>query len=339
MSPTAVSPSAEIDLARDVHDGAIVIDTHCDTLGRVLEGRRRLGERSEEGQFDLPRAIEGGLTAEVMATFVSEARHGDGIRQSLDFIDVLLQEVDAFSDLALLARNGADVRTAKASGRVALVLGMEGAEGLGGSLRALRAFYRLGLRVMGLTWNRRNEAAEGIGDMQAGGGLSRFGLDLVRECDRLGILLDLSHLSPAGVMAVVATAQRPIVATHANAAAVHAHPRNLDDRQLEAIAATGGVIGVVPVPPFLGAYEDTAPLEPLFVHLDHMISVVGDDHVGLGLDFDGVGSMRTRGIETVSDLRNLTTAMSVRGYAPDRIRKVLGGNFLRVFDEVLGHGA
>jgi membrane dipeptidase len=320
--------------AHRLHAEAIVIDTHCDTLGRVFEGRRRLGERSDDGQFDLPRALAGGLTAEVMATFVSDSRQGDGVRQSIDFIDVLQTELAACPGLAMLATTGDHVRQAKREGRVALVMGMEGAEGLGGSLRALRVFHALGLRVLGVTWNRRNEAAEGVGDMGAGGGLSRFGVDLVRECDRLGILIDLSHLGPAGVDGVLATSERPVVATHANAAAVHVHPRNLEDRQLEAIAATGGVIGVVPVPPFLGDFHATAPFERLFDHLDHMLRVVGDDHVGFGLDFDGVGEMRTEGIETVAALPSLTVEMLRRGYPEDRIRKLLGGNFLRVFDAV-----
>lgn len=324
--------------AAALHASAIVVDTHCDTLGRVLEGRRRLGERSQEGQFDLPRAIAGGVTAEVMATFVSEGRQGDGIRQSIDFIDTLYQELTA-SDLGLLATRGDDVRRAKREGKVALILGMEGAEGLGGSLRALRSFHRLGLRVMGITWNRRNEAADGVGDMGSGGGLSRFGVELVRECDRLGIVIDLSHLSPAGVDGVLATSERPVVATHANASALHPHPRNFSDHQLERVAATGGVIGVVPVPPFLGPYPERAPFAPLLDHLDHMIRVVGDDHVGLGLDFDGVGAMRTEGIETAADVPNLTAAMLARGYHPERVLKILGANFLRVIDEVFADGA
>jgi membrane dipeptidase len=318
-----------------LHRDALIIDTHCDTLGRVLEGQRRLGERSQLGQFDLIRAREGGLTAEVMATFVSEQRQGDGIRQSLDFIDTLYEELEAFPGLARLATSGRDVREAKASGEVALILGMEGAEGLSGSVRALRMFYRLGLRVLGLTWNRRNEAADGLGEMPHAGGLSSFGRQVVQECDRLGILLDLSHLSPRGVEDVLELTQSPVVATHSNSAAVYPHVRNLSDDQLEGIAATGGVVGVVPVPPFLGEFDQRAPLGPLFEHLEHMISVVGEDHVGLGLDFDGVGDMRTEGIEDVSQLLSLTRGMLERGHSPERIKKVLGGNFLRVFDQVL----
>jgi membrane dipeptidase len=219
----------------------------------VLEGRWRLGERSEEGQFDLVRAREGGLTAEVLATFVSHQRHGDPLRQSSD-----------------------------------------------------------------------------------AGGLSAFGRDLVRECGRLGILLDVSHLAPKGVADVLERSGRPVVATHANAHAVHAHPRNLTDEQLEGIAASGGVVGVVPVPPFLGPYQERAPLAPLLRHLDHLIAVLGDDHVGIGMDFDGVGAMRTEGVEDVSRLPVLTEAMLTHGYTPERITKVLGANFLRVFDEVFG---
>ena len=324
------------DEVRRLHADAVVIDTHCDTLGRVIEGQRRLGERSDLGQFDLIRAREGGLTAEVMATFVSGQRQGDGLRQSVDFIDVLYQELDAFPGLARIATSSADVHTAKLNGEVALFLGMEGAEGLGGNVRALRIMHRLGLRVLGLTWNRRNEAADGLGEMPHAGGLSVFGRELVRECDRLGILIDLSHLSPLGVSDVLGMAERPVVATHANAFAVHADSRNLTDAQLEGVAATGGVVGVVPVPRFLGPFEERAPFEPIFDHMDHMIEVIGEDHVGLGMDFDGVGPMRTDGIEDVSAMPNLTAGMLDRGYSHERVRKVLGGNFLRVFEQVFG---
>lgn len=318
-----------------LHRESIILDTHCDTLGRVLEGQRRLGERSELGQFDLPRALEGGLTAEVMATFFNDDRVGTGARQSLQFIDVFYQELEAFSDLASIALTGNDIRKAKQEGKVALMLSMEGAEGLEGDLRVLRTCYHLGLRALGLTWNRRNEAADGIGELQTNSGLTNFGRALVKECNRLGILLDLSHLNPAGVKDVLELSEAPVVATHANAYAVHPHPRNLTDVQLEKIAATGGVVGVVPVPPFLGTYDEHAPLEPLFEHLEHMLSVIGEDHVGLGLDFDGVGEKRTEGIEDVTKLPNLTKGLLERGHQPELIQKILGGNFLRVFDAVL----
>ena len=211
-------------MMNDIHQTSLIIDTHCDTLGRVYEGQRRLGERSTLGQFDLPRAIEGGLTVEFMATFVDERRHGDGIRQSLHFIDVYHEELEAFSDLAMPATTTHDMLRARAEDKVALLLSMEGAEGLGGDLRALRSFYRLGLRSLGITWNRRNEAADGTDDIRTGGGLSNFGMQLVKECNRLGILLDMAHLSPAGVKDVLEVSDAPVVVTHANCYALCPHP-------------------------------------------------------------------------------------------------------------------
>lgn len=321
--------------AEAIHKASIVVDTHCDTLGRVYEGKWRLGERTTKGQFDLHRAIEGGLTAEFMALFYSENRPGDGIRQSLHFIDVFYQELDAFPELALAATTTADFRRAKAEGKVALMLSMEGAEGLCGDLRALRMFYRLGLRSLGLTWNRRNEAADGMDDIRTGGGLSSFGVKLVQECNRLGILLDMAHLSPAGVQDVLEVSDAPVVVTHANSYALWPHPRNLTDAQLEAVAKKGGVVGVVPVPPFLEDSRERSRLSVLMDHLDHLVKVIGVDHVGLGMDFDGIGEMRVDGIKDVSQLPNITQALVERGYDEAAITKILGANFLRVLAEVI----
>lgn len=313
---------------------AIIIDTHCDTLSRVIDGQRRLGERSTEGQFDLPRAIEGGLTAELMAIFFTPDRAGSGTRQTVQFIDAFYTEIDAFSDLVLPAVAASDIATAKEAGKVALILSMEGAEGLEGDLGALRVFYRLGLRALGITWNRRNKAADGAGELRTGGGLTNFGVDLVKECNRLGILIDVAHLAPAGVADVLELAEAPIVATHANCHALWPHRRNLTDEQLEGIAATGGVVGVTPVPAFLGDDSMRSDLSVLLDHVDHMVQVMGEDGVGLGLDLDGVGDARTRGIEDVSKLPNITQQLAQRGYSAAAIRKILGGNFLRVFQQI-----
>jgi len=317
------------------HRESIIVDTHCDSLGRVMEGQRRLGERSTLGQFDLPRAVDGGLTAEALATFFNTNRPGTGSRQTLQFIDTFYGELDAYSDLAMLAVCADDVLRAKQLGKIALILSMEGAEGLEGDLSVLRVCYRLGLRLLGIAWNRRNEAADGIGEIQTGGGLTGFGMDLVKECNRLGIVIDVAHLAPAGVKDVLELSESPVVATHANCHALWPHPRNLTDAQLEGIARKGGVVGTTPVPPFLGEDEMYSDLSVLLDHIDHMVSVMGEDGVGLGLDFDGVGDMRTEGIEDVSKLPNLTRGLIERGYTPEAISKILGGSFLRVFREVL----
>jgi membrane dipeptidase len=300
----------------------------------VIEGQRRLGERSELGQFDLPRAADGGLTAALMAAFWEPSRPGDPIQQTIQYIDTFYEELKAFSELARPAYSAQDILRAKEEGKVALVLSMEGAEGLQGNLGLLRLCHRLGLRFLGLTWNRRNEAADGVGELRTGGGLSEFGVALVKECDRLGIVLDLAHLAPAGVEDVLEVSTAPVIVTHGNCYALWPHRRNLTDAQMEAIAARGGVVGVTAVPAFLGQDEKRAPLSAMLDHLDHMVQVMGDDHVGIGMDFDGVKDARVEGMEDVSKLPNLTAGLVQRGYARERIQKIMGGNFLRVFRAV-----
>jgi membrane dipeptidase len=314
---------------------SIIIDAHCDSLGRVLDGQRRLGEKSQLGQFDFPRAIDGGLTASLMATFVSTNRPGTGAKQTLRFIDIFYQEIETFPTLSMFVKTYKDIIRAKETGKVGLLLSMEGAEGLEGDLRLLRTYYKLGLRVLGITWNLRNEAADGTDEIRTGGGLSRFGVQLVKECNRLGVIIDIAHLSPIGVKEVLEISDAPVIASHANSKQLCDHPRNLDDTQLEAIAKKGGVVGVTPVPPFLNANEKTSTLSDLLNHIDHMVSVIGEDYVGLGMDFDGVGDMRTIEIEDVSKLPQISIGLAKRGYTEKAIKKILGGNYLRLFKNYL----
>jgi membrane dipeptidase len=215
------------------------------------------------------------------------------------------------------------------------MLSMEGAEGLEGDLRLLRTYHSLGLRCLGITWNRRNEAADGTYEIGTGGGLTQFGRALVEECGRLGILLDLAHLAPQGVADVLELADGPVVVTHANSHALWPHPRNLTDAQLVAVAETGGVVGFSPVPLFLGEDQKRNDLPTLLDHVDHMISVVGEDSLALGMDFDGMEDSRVAGLEDVSMLPNISQGLSDRGYSAEAIGKILGGNYLRVFSEVL----
>jgi len=320
--------------AQALHRESLVIDTHADSIQCVLEGRR-LGVRSDQGQFDLPRALEGGISAEFTAIYLRTPRAG-AVHQAVQFVDALHQEVEAFPNMALQATRADDILRAKQEGKVALVLTMEGAEGLEGDLRSLRVFHRLGLRSLGLTWNWRNEAADGVDEIRTGGGLTQFGVSLVKECNHLGILLDMAHLSPAGVRDVLELSEAPVIVTHANCAALCPHPRNLTDTQLEAVASKGGVVGVTAVPRFLGEEESRCPLSLLLDHIDHMVKVVGEDSVGMGTDFDGVGENRVVGLEDASKMPSLTAGLLQRGYSPERIRKILGGNFLRVFRQVVG---
>ncbi|HEX2988749.1 MAG TPA: dipeptidase [Chloroflexota bacterium] len=319
-----------------LHRDAIVLDAHTDALLDVIAGKRRLGERSSAGQFDFPRAIEGGLTVELMAMFVDPLAPGNYSRQLFQFIDAFYREAADCSDAATIALRANDVLRAKAEGKVAMILSLEGAEGLEGSLGALRVCHRLGLRFLGITWNRRNEAADGVGEAQSGSRLTSFGVELVEECNRLGIVLDMAHLSPSCVDHVLEISEAPVVVTHGNCAALWPHRRNLTDRQLEAIASKGGVVGATCVPAFSGDDELHGSLDALLDHIDHMVRVMGDDHVGFGMDFDGMEDSRMAGMEDIAQLPNLTSGLAERGHSPETIRKILGQNFLRVFRQVAG---
>ncbi len=323
--------------AMSLHRDSIIFDGHCDTLLEVLEGKRTLGVRSSEGHIDLPRLREGGVTAQLVAIFIEDRYLPAGAtKQTLRVLDVLYRELQANADTLVLAMRAEDIEHAKSAGKVAAVVGIEGAEALEEDLGVLRVFYRLGVRLLTVAWSRRNQAADGAYESRTGGGLSNFGLKLVEECNKLGILLDVSHLSAAGVRDVLQASSQPVIASHSNAYALCANVRNLTDEQLTALAAKGGVVGVTFVPSFIVEGGKDASLERLLDHVDHIVQVAGIDHVGLGSDFDGFGSPPPVGLEDATHLPGITAGLLERGYAEDAVRKVLGGNLLRVFRQVVG---
>lgn len=319
-----------------LHLDAIVVDGHCDTLGEVLRGVRTLSERSTLGHVDLPRLREGGVTAQVFACFVpvDEYRRG-AARHAMQRMDMLHQALESHPEQLLLATCAADIQRAKAEGKIAGILGLEGVEAIEGSLEVLRCFYRLGVRVVGFTWNFRNEAADGVHEGAQARGLTDFGYQLVAECNRLGMLIDVSHLAAPGLADVLRTSRHPVMASHSNAAALCNDPRNLTDGQIEAIAERGGVIGATFVPSFLTQPASTASLAHVLDHIEHLLRIAGVDHVMIGSDFDGIDHP-PRGLEDVTRYPAITAGLLARGHDELTVRKVLGLNFLRVFGQVTG---
>ncbi len=322
-------------IAQQLHFDAIVCDGHCDTLGEVLAGFRRLHDHAGHGHVDLPRLAAGGVTAQVFACFVPVSEyHAGATRHALQRLDAFHEALAEDDSRLLLATGAADIPQAKASGRIAGLLGLEGAEALAGSLEVLRCFHRLGVRVLGLTWNYRNEVADGVHDSGMTG-LTPFGVRVIEECNRIGMVIDVSHLSPAGLAHVLEVSQRPVIASHSNARALCDHIRNLTDAQIEAIAAHDVLIGVTFVPAFLTTPEEDATLGHVLDQLDYLIRVAGPEHVMIGSDFDGI-HFAPRGIEDASRYPALTEGMLMRGHDETTIRQVLGLNFLRVLHTVCG---
>jgi membrane dipeptidase len=322
----------------ELHRRSIVIDAHCDTALLTANDGYVLGERHDAHHLDLPRMKEGGITAQVFAIFI-EPKYlpAQATRRALQVIDTIQRAIEANSNDMRLILHASDIMKAKTAGQVGAIIGLEGAEALEGDLGVLRMLHRLGVRNIGLTWNFRNQAADGVGEERTGGGLTTFGVSLVEEMNRLGIMIDIAHLAPAGVEDVLRISQAPIIASHANARAVCDHRRNLTDAQLEKIARNGGVVGVTFVPAFVDGNEDKTTIPHILDHVDHLVKVMGEDHVGLGSDFDGFfGEERTPGLEDVSRMPAITAGLVERGYSDAAIQRILGGNLLRVFKKVAG---
>lgn len=211
----------------------------------------------------------------------------------------------------------------------------------------LRNFYHLGLRAMQITWNLRNDLADGIKEEETRGGLTRFGVSVVKEMNRLGMLIDLAHISRAGYFHVLDVAEGPVCCSHSNCRKLNLHPRTIDDEQIKALAQTGGVIGINAISTQVA--EKNATLDKLVDHISYMADLVGTEHVGLGLDFvknDGAlhpdDELFNSGenkllpeLENEEDLLNLTDRLLKRGFKEIEITKILGGNFLRVLKQVL----
>jgi membrane dipeptidase len=317
-----------------LHRQAVVVDGHIDTLLEIVNGKvSGIGERNSLIHVDLPRLKEGGVGVQFFAAFIEPAYKPErALKRTLQLISRFHREIQMNQDQIALALSYKDIETILAKNKIAAILSIEGGEGISGDLGILHTFYLLGVRAIGLTWNERNDIAEGVGEKHANGGLTTFGRQVVTEMNRLGMLVDVSHLTERGFWDVIEVSQKPIIASHSNAYEQCAHVRNLRDDQIKALAANGGVMGMNFAPPFIDA--EHADIARLVDHIDHIVTLVGPDHVGLGSDFDGIPST-PQGLEDVSTLPRITQALLDRGYSDADVLKVLGGNFMRVLESAL----
>jgi membrane dipeptidase len=338
----------EEDRAAALHRASLVVDTHNDAIENLMareasgtrdfQLRRTLGERSDEGQVDIPRIREGGVNCLIFAMCATGPGYrGRRLKTYLQMIDVFHAEVAKNAETIALATTHQEVLDVVAGGRIAALLAIEGGEALEGDIGVLRMLYRLGVRVLTLTHFPRNELGDGSRD-DAGSHLTAFGVEVVEEMTRLGMIIDISHLNERGFWDVMERTTRPIIASHSNCKALCNHHRNLTDAQIEALAATGGVINLSYCGGFIkeGVTRETLDmvgLDDWLDHVDHVIDLVGPDYVGLGSDFDG--GCGFPGMDDISQVPRVTRGLVARGYADAEITKILGGNNLRVFKDVL----
>ena len=323
--------------ALELHRESVVVLSHCDTALHLTPGPgvprdrvRKLRVRGDWGHVDLPRLLEAHVNCVFFAVYVHpEYKPYRALSRALELTERLLEEVEECGERMALVRSVGELERGLAEGRVCAVLALEGAEPVQDSLSLLRLFWRLGFRSMSLTWSQRNMLADGCWEQRTRGGLSRLGVEYVKEAERLGLILDVSHLSDAGFWDLVELTRKPIIASHSNCRALCDSPRNLTDEQIEAIAERGGIVGVNFAPGLLTGSR-RATVDDVVRHVEHIVEVAGAEHAGIGADYDGIGST-PEGLEDVSKLPNLTARLLEEGFSDKEVRMILGGSFLRVF--------
>lgn len=316
-----------------------VIDGHEDFITAIpRQGRDFLAE-SDTGHVDWPRAQRGCLGGTFVSIYLTDQQaEQNPVGYAIKEMDDYLRICDRSGGEVRAIRTTAELDRAIEDGAFAGIIHFEGADPISYSLKELRVFYEAGLRSLGITWSRPTIFGYGVmfQDPQPAGGLTDSGKTLVSECNRLGVLLDVSHLNPAGFWNLVQTTERPFVATHSSVKAISPHVRNLDDAQIRALAEKDGTIGInfanAFLRPDMDNRNDDTPLDLVVSHFEHIINLVGDRHVSIGSDYDGTSVPRE--LKDAAHLPVLLREFKARGWSDDRIERICNGNFRRVLGAV-----
>jgi membrane dipeptidase len=374
--------------AKDIHEKALTVDTHADTPSRLLREGWSIGERHDpeeraSGCIDLPRMKEGGLDAEFFAVY---ARQGEldpeGYVRAKERADQLLEALYQMEkdhpDLVEIAKTPDDAYRLEEQGKRAAFIGMENGYPVGKDLALVEYFFDRGVRYITLCHGGDNDICDSSFERRdpEDNGLTEFGEKVVAECNRLGIMVDVSHASDKSFFDVLQVTEAPVIASHSSVRAICDHPRNLTDEMLKALATNGGVIQICFVSSFVKTPEpnperdaamaqleekygsrgdisdeeirkkwreefmairekfpeERAAIKDIIDHIDYVVELIGVDYVGIGTDFDGGGGVE--GCDDVSDMPNITEELVRRGYSDEDVRKIWGGNLMRVFREV-----
>ncbi len=366
-------------LAQRVLADAIVIDTHADTPQEMLDDGYEIADPASPFMISIPKMRQGHLGAEFFSIWVHvKWPPDDFIHRALDLIDVVDEQVARHADDLELAFTADDIERIHRRHKIAALMGLEGGHIIQNDFRVLDVFYRLGIRYMTLTHTANTEWADSSGDTPRWNGLTGRGREVVERMNRLGMMVDISHVSDKTFYDVLAVTKAPVIASHSSCRALCNAARDMNDEMIRALAKNGGVMDINFYSAFLDAeyarahsaiskdqdaeveaarqqranqgkrlsyveetrirqrYEPRLPtpsFERIADHIDHVVQVAGVDHVGLGSDFDGVDSI-PKGMEDCSKIPNLVRELARRGYSEEDMRKILGGNVLRVMRRV-----
>jgi len=357
--------------ARKLHFSSLVLDTHIDTTPNLQKPDWRFTEKHSDGHVDLPRMKEGGLDALFFSIYMPGTVTGPkAVNDSIERIAAVHKLVEDAPDQIVLCTTAEQVRKAHKEGKIAALMGMEGGHMINNSLALLRMYAKLGVRYLTLTHSVNTDWADSSGDQPKHNGLTDFGKEVVRELNRLGVMVDISHVADKTFWDALEISKAPMIASHSSCRAISGHARNMTDEMIKALAVKGGVIQINYHVAFLDndRYEYSRKAQPLMrelmrlypgeenadrrseeiakqigppprvswekiiEHIDRVVKLVGADHVGLGSDFDG--ATMPEGMEDVSKLPRITEALLRKGYSESDVKKILGENTLRLMAEV-----
>ncbi len=305
-----------------------IIDLHCDTISAIYARRQRLLRNT--GHFDLERAVKSGVKIQFFALFVGPNESSIALEKVQRLVELYQNEIENNKNLLYALGSTEDLYSQLENDTIGSILHLEGAEALGKDLDILYSLYESGLRSIGLTWNNGNLLAQGIGEGPEADGLTSWGREVVREMERMGIILDGAHISVKGFFDLLEVYDKPLVVTHANSRALCPHPRNLTDQQLLALGDNGGIVGVTQVSDFV---KDNKPsIDDLIDHIVYISDLIGVEHVALGSDFDGADDVVMSGIEEYAGWPEL---LKRKGFSKAEVKKILYENALRIIEQVL----
>jgi membrane dipeptidase len=316
-----------------VHNNAFVIDLHNDVLETTEGETYNWGERHTVHHTDIPRLIDGGLDAQIFAIWISQGTDTNYFNRGMNFYSTFSTQVALNSDKIGQAKNETEITSLNAAGKIAGIIGVEGGHTIQNSIDKLKSFYNIGARYLTITWNNSTDWAVSNSDSRSKTvGLSDFGKQVIRTMDTLGMLVDVAHTGIKTISDILTVTKNPIIDSHCGVYNLRAHTRNLTDDQIKAIAAGGGVMGVVFYPSFI-VTSGKCTIDDVVKHIDYIKNLVGVDYIAIGSDFDGIETVPV-GLEDVSKFPNLTQALLKKGYSVQDVRKILGENFMRVFRKV-----
>lgn len=376
MIPMLCLGQDDLARARQIHQKAIGADSHIDTLQWVIYQNVDLGKRHDTYHVDIPRLFEGGMRNPYFALYVPTYYKGsEAIRKTLQLRDAMQKVLDASPSKIGLALNASDVERLQKAGKIAAVLTIESGHAIADDLSVLRMYHQLGVRSMTLVHFRNSNWSDSSTDTPQHNGLTAFGKEVVREMNRIGMIVDISHVSDKAFYDAMAITTKPVIASHSSCRAISDFPRNMTDDMIRLVAKNGGVVGVNFGGGFLNPQDADAyrkkiagrgalqpnlegkdldefarkehlegylkmrptasTLDDVVKHIDHIVKIAGIDHVGIGSDYDGISTV-PKGLEDVSKMPALTAALLRKGYSEPDILKILGGNHLRVLRAVTG---